>query len=166
MKKFVVKCLSEADVAFILALAFSFGWKWYDDERSPHPAGQTVKNTDTLYLYFGFKGEGLISRRNTVNKSVPPADVLNSRSQLPTIQNALQKNTALFLGVDPVEFADGKVLCGCRKYKADFVADVLRIAKDIQDVGEQVTYHPNGDISMGGRRISNYMLQAISEKLG
>ena len=167
MKKFVVKCLSSNDVAFILALAFSFGWKWFDDPQNPKPSGQTVKNTDALYLYFNFKGEGLISRRNTVNKSVTPSQVLNSRSQLTQIMNSLQENTVLHVGADVIDYdAKGRVVCGCRKYTKNMVVEIVRLATEVGKIDDSITFHPNGDVTFGDRLVSNYILQAVSEKLG
>jgi len=165
MKRFVVKCLSEADVAFILALAFECGWKWFDDPSVLKPAGQKIKNTDTRYLYFGSKGEGLISRRNTVNKSIAPADVLNARSQLTQITNLLKENTVLHVGAVEVEIDDGKAICGCKKYDADFVADMLRISKEIKGLSDAVTFKPNGSVSLYGHDVSEWVLNEISRQL-
>ena len=167
MEKFVVKSLSQADSCFILSLAFSFGWKWFDDPQNPKPSGQTVKNTDATYFYFGFKGEGLISRRNTVNKSVTPSQVLNSRNQLPQIMNSLKENTVLHVGADALEYDDkGRVVCGCRKYSKEMVAEVIRIASEVEKINDSITFHANGDVTFGDRLVSNYILQAVSEKLG
>jgi len=165
--KFVVKLNGEIDAQFIETIAFEKGWKWFDDDRHDRnlKSGQKVKNTHASYIYFGYKGEGLMSWGDKVNRSVPPGDVFNARIQLKQVIGYLEENEALYVGADSVEIDDGKVTCACKTFKGDFVQEITVLANDVRDTSRGITFHANGDVSVVGRRVSNYLLNKISEQV-
>ena len=165
MKKFVVKVASEQEAQYVLSLAFSFGWKWMDDENSPKPNGQKIKNENARYLYFGYKGAGLISWYGRVKKSVAPAEVLNAQAQLTTIIKSLKENDVLHVGADVLAFDGDKVTVGCKTVKSDAILEVLELSKRVSGLGDAFIFHANGDVSNHNRRISAYLLQRIADEV-
>jgi hypothetical protein len=153
MEKFVVKIASEEEAKYVLSLAFSFGWKWWDDESAPKPNGQKIKNENARYLYFGYKGPGLISWFGRVKRSIPPANVLNTQSQLPTIINNMTGNTTLHIGADEVEFDGDKVVVACKTFSAEQVLELLEISKRVARLDDAFIFHANGDITNHNRRV-------------
>ena len=165
MRKIVVKISSEQEALFILSLAFEHGFKWWDDDNAVKPSGQKLKNEKARYLYFGYKGDGLVSWFGKVKKDIPPADVFNGRSQLKEIIGLFEENDALHVGADELEFSDESVRCGCKSYSDEQIEEILNISKQVSSLSEAIIFHANGDVTAHGRRISGYLLQRIADEI-
>jgi hypothetical protein len=165
MEKFLVKIASEQEAKYVLNLAFSFGWKWFDDENAVTFNGQTVKNEHARYIYFGYKGAGLLSWFNRVKKNIPPANVFNVQAHLPTIITYMKENEVLHVGADEVEVDGDVVVVGCKKFDSETVLEVLELSKRISSLPDAFIFHANGDITNHNRRISAYLLQEIANRV-
>jgi len=165
VEKFVVKVASEQEALYIQNLAFSFGWKWFDDESAAKPNGQKLKNENARYLYFGYKGPGLVSWYGRVKKKIAPANVLNAQSQLSTIISHMKENEVLHIGADELVFEEDKVIIACKTFSAEQVLEVLEISKRISDLDDAFIFHANGDVTNHNRRVSAYLLQEIADRV-
>ena len=163
MEKFVVKIASEQEAKYVESLAFAFGWKWFDDERAAKPNGQKIKNEHARYLYFGYKGPGLMSWMGKVKRSIPPASVLNPQAHLSTVITYMQKNNVLHVGADPVVFEGDKVKVGCKAFTSEEVLEVIELSKRVSHLSDAFIFHANGDVTNHNRRISGYLLQRIAD---
>ena len=165
MKKFIVKCLNAADVTYVLSLAFERGWKWFDDSNAIQPGGQTIKNTHAKYLYFGSKGEGLISWANTVRNGFTPSDVINARTNTADVIKSLSENSILYAGKDEIVVTDDGVKCGCKKFPDDIIMEILDVSRRVSGLTERVTFHPDGSVTVCDRHISAGLLQEIADRV-
>jgi hypothetical protein len=163
MEKFVVKIASEKEAEYILSLAFEHGWKWFDDDRAVKPNGQKIKNSAARYLMFGYKGPGLISWFGRVKKNIPPANVLNARTQLPRILSNLADSKVLHIGADVVNVEGDVATVGCKTFKSETVLELLELSKRVSALNDAYIFHANGDVTNHGRRVSAYLLQRIAD---
>ena len=165
LKQFVVKIASEKEAEYILSLAFECGWKWVDDDTAAKPNGQKMKNEQARFLYFGYKGDGLISWFPRVKKAIPPVNVLDARSQLKKVIKNLSANTTLHVGADEVEINDASVRIGCKSFSKEQVLELLELSKRIAGLDDAYIFHANGDLTNHNRRVSGHLLQLIADEV-